>query len=70
VKRSITDRFQTHTKFVYGVISPEKPGGIINRLRKEQVRHLRSKQKIAKEISEQTGFSESYVWKVWNQPNE
>jgi hypothetical protein len=36
----------------------------------ERVRQLRSEQKTAKEISEQTGFSESYVRKVWNLLNE
>lgn len=65
--KSITDHFQTHTTYIYKVLAPEKPGAFINRLRMEQVIRMRKENKSAKEISEQTGFSESYVRKVWNQ---
>jgi type II secretory pathway pseudopilin PulG len=67
--KSISDRFQTKNSTIYALLDPEKPGAFINRLRMEQVVKMRSEQKSAKEISEQTGFSESYVRKVWNLPN-
>jgi len=66
--KSITDHFQTHTKYIYSVLAPEKPGAFINRLRMDQVIRMRKENRSAREISEQTGFSESYVRKVWNQP--
>ena len=65
--KSISDHFQTHTKYIYSVLAPEKPGAFINRLRMEQVLRMRKENRSAREISEQTGFSESYVRKVWNQ---
>ena len=68
--KSITDHFQTHTKYIYSVLAPEKPGAFINRLRMEQVLLMRKENKSAREISEQTGFSESYVRKVWNQERQ
>jgi hypothetical protein len=68
--KSITDHFQTHTKYIYSVLDPEKPGAFINRLRMEQVLQMRKENKSAREISEQTGFSESYVRKVWNQERQ
>jgi len=68
--KSITEKFQTKNSVIYALLDPEKPGAFINRLRMEQVIKMRSEQKSAKEMSERTGFSESYVRKVWNQTNE
>ena len=66
--KTIADRFDTKTSTLYTLLAPEKPGAFINRLRMEQVLRMRKEQKSAREIAEQTGFSESYVRKVWNQP--
>jgi hypothetical protein len=65
--KSIADRFQTNNSHIYTLLAPEKPGAFINRLRMEQVIRMRKENRSAREISEQTGFSESYVRKVWNQ---
>ena len=66
--KSINERFNTSTSNLYIILDPEKPGAFINRLRMDQVIRMRKENKSAREISEQTGFSESYVRKVWNQP--
>jgi uncharacterized protein YerC len=66
--KSLTDRFQTTNTVIYTLLAPEKPGAFINRLRMDEVIRMRKERKTAREISEQTGFSESYVRKVWNQP--
>jgi hypothetical protein len=64
--KSITERFQTNNANIYALLSPDKPGAIINRLRMEQVHRLRKEGRPAREISQLTGFSEYYVRKVWN----
>jgi ligand-binding sensor domain-containing protein len=64
--KSIAERFDTNNAVIYELLSPEKPGALINRLRMEQVKQLRKANKSAKEISQITGFSEYYVRKVWN----
>ena len=64
--KSIAERFDTNNAVIYELLSPEKPGALINRLRMEQVKDLRKANKSAKEISQTTGFSEYYVRKVWN----
>ena len=64
--KSITDHFQTSNANVYMLLAPEKPGAFINRLRMEKVQQLRGENKTAKEIADLTGFSVSYVWKIWN----
>jgi AraC-like DNA-binding protein len=65
--KSISEQFGTNNANIYTLLSPEKPGAFINRLRMEQVQQMRKDRKSAREIAEQTGFSESYVRKVWNQ---
>jgi hypothetical protein len=65
--KSVTDRFQTTNAVIYTLLAPEKPGAFINRLRMDEVIRMRKEKKTAREISKQTGFSESYVRKVWNQ---
>ena len=65
--KSISEQFGTNNANIYTLLAPEKPGAFINRLRMEQVQQMRKERKSAREIAEQTGFSESYVRKVWNQ---
>lgn len=65
--KSISEKFGTNNAKIYTLLAPEKPGAFINRLRMEQVQQMRKERKSAREIAEQTGFSESYVRKVWNQ---
>ena len=67
--KSIAEKFDTNNAVIYELLSPEKPGALINRLRMEQVKQLRKANKSAKEISQITGFSEYYVRKVWNKQN-
>lgn len=64
--KSIGEKFGTNNANIYPLLAPEKPGAFINRLRMEQVHKMRAERKSAREISERTGFSESYVRKVWN----
>ena len=64
--KSIAEKFKTNNAVIYTLLSPEKPGAFINRLRMEQVKRLRKEGKPAREISQLTGFSEYYVRKVWN----
>jgi hypothetical protein len=65
--KSICERFQTNNATIYALLTPEKPGALINRLRMEQVHRMRQEKKTAREISALTGFSVYYVRKVWNQ---
>ena len=65
--KSITDKFETKNANIYTLLAPEKPGAFINRLRMDEVMRMRKEKKSAREISALTGFSESYVRKVWNQ---
>ena len=64
--KSISEKFGTNNANIYTLLAPEKPGAFINRLRMEQVQKMRADRRSAREIAEQTGFSESYVRKVWN----
>lgn len=64
--KSIKERFQTNNVQIYKLLDPEKPGGFIHRLRMEIVQEMRAKGASAKDISQRTGLSESYVRTVWN----
>jgi len=68
--KSVAEKFKTNNAVIYSLLSPEKPGAFINRLRMEQVHKLRSENKTAREISQRTGFSEYYVRKVWNKKSK
>ena len=68
--KSIAEKFDTNNAVIYELLSPEKPGALINRLRMEQVKQLRKANKSAKEISQITGFSEYYVRKVWKKKGD
>lgn len=67
--KSIVSHFDTNNSMVYSVLSPDKPGDIIQQLRFAKVKELRSQGKAAKQIAEVTGLSESYVRKIWNITN-
>lgn len=64
--KSIKEHFRTNNAHVYGLLEPEKPGTIIQRLRMEIVSDMRSQGATARDISQKTGLSESYVRRVWN----
>jgi hypothetical protein len=65
--KSIADHFKTKTSTIYTILDPEKPGAFIQQLRMEKVMEMRKDKTSAKEIAAITGFSESYVRKIWNQ---
>lgn len=64
--KSIIAHFDTNNSMVYNLLAPSKPGDIIQQLRYEKVKELRSIGKSAKQIAEVTGLSDSYVRKIWN----
>lgn len=64
--KSIVANFDTNNSMVYNLLSPSKPGDIIQQLRYEKVKELRNIGKSAKQIAEVTGLSDSYVRKIWN----
>ena len=65
--KSIADHFKTKTATIYTLLDPEKPGAFIQQLRMEKVMEMRKEKTSAREIAAITGFSESYVRKIWNQ---
>lgn len=64
--KSIKEYFRTNNAHVYGLLEPEKPGTIIQRMRMEIVYEMRAQSASARDISQKTGLSESYVRRVWN----
>ena len=64
--KSIKEHFRTNNAHVYGLLEPEKPGTIIQRLRMEIVSEMRSQGASARDIAQKTGLSESYIRRVWN----
>jgi hypothetical protein len=67
--KAINTHFATNTSMVYSILAPEKPGDLIQKLRYEKVKELRKEGKKAKDIATQTGLSDSYVRKIWNNLN-
>lgn len=63
--KTIIDHFKTSNSMVYSVLAPEKPGGLIQELRHEKVKLMRSEGKGLTEIAQATGLSESYIRKIW-----
>jgi AraC-like DNA-binding protein len=63
--KTILDHFKTSNSTVYALLEPQKPGGLIQDLRQEKVKAMRSEGKGLKEIAEATGLSESYIRKIW-----
>ncbi len=64
--KSITNHFDTNISHVYKLISPDKPGSIIQKLRIEKLVELKNAGKTVAEIAEATGLSTSYVVKIKN----
>ncbi|WP_269686447.1 helix-turn-helix domain-containing protein [Flavobacterium lacustre] len=62
--KTINEHFKINTIQLYNLLKPKKPGNIITDLRKELVVKLRKEGKNVKEISEATGFSETYIYRV------
>lgn len=62
--KSINEHFNISTLQLYALLTPQKPGNIITDLRTEIVLKMRSQGKKIKEISESTGFSESYIYRI------
>jgi DNA invertase Pin-like site-specific DNA recombinase len=63
--KTIVANFNTNTSMVYRVLELEKPGDLIQKVRHQKVKSLRSEGKTAREIAGLTGLSETYVWKIW-----
>ena len=63
--KTILDHFKTSNSMVYAVLAPQKPGGLIQELRHEKVKVMRSEGKGLTEIAEATGLSASYIRKIW-----
>jgi hypothetical protein len=62
--KSITDHFQLTTSQVYSILKPDKPGMIIQQLRKEKVMEMKRNKAKIKSIAEATGLSTSYIKKL------
>jgi AraC-like DNA-binding protein len=62
--KSITDHFQITTSQVYSILNPDKPGTIIQQLRKERVLQMKKKGKSINDIASETGLSTSYIRKI------
>lgn len=62
--KTINEHFQINTIQLYNILRPKKPGNIITDLRIELVMKLRKEGRNVKEISEATGFSETYIYRV------
>ena len=62
--KSINEHFKTNTSLIYALLEPEKPGTIIQKLRLELVAELKKSGADLQQISEATGFSESYLKKI------
>lgn len=63
--KSICDNFNIDRVKLYELFEHEKPGEIIRNLRLSLVRKYRREKKDDKFISENTGFSESYLKKIY-----
>ena len=64
--KTIVAQFNTNTSMVYTILDPEKPGDLIQKIRFEKIKQLRTEGKTAREIAVLTGLSETYVRKIWN----
>lgn len=66
--KTICHHFDTNHTMVYTVLSPDKPGDLIQQLRYEAVRSLHQQGSSVAEISSATGLSESYVRRIRKRP--
>ena len=64
--KTIVAHFNTNTSMIYTILDPEKPGDLIQKIRFEKIKQLRTEGKTAREIAVLTGLSETYVRKIWN----
>lgn len=62
--KSIMDQFQITTSQVYSILKPDKPGTIIQQLRKEKVMEMKKNKASTKDIALSTGLSPSYIRKI------
>ena len=62
--KSITDYFDSNKNQIYKLIEPDKPGSIIQQLRMQKVLTMRKAGAEINNISQVTGFSESYIKKI------
>jgi hypothetical protein len=63
--KTIIDHFKTNNSMVYSVLSPQRPGELIQRLRQQKLRAMRGEGSDVKSIAAATGLSESYIRKIW-----
>jgi hypothetical protein len=62
--KTILDEFNLNAPQLYSILSPEKPGSIIQNFRMERVKLMRKEGKEANVIATATGFSLSYLKKL------
>lgn len=62
--KSMIDYFNSNKNQIYKLIEPEKPGSIIQHLRMQKVLDMRKAGADIHNISQVTGFSESYIKKI------
>jgi len=62
--KTILDQFNLNAPQLYTILSPDKPGSIIQNLRMEMLKKMREEGKSATEIAKATGFSVSYLKKM------
>ncbi len=62
--KSINEHFNTNTTLIYSILSPDKPGSIIQAKRLELVKEMKKAGKSLQEISTITGLSISYLRKI------
>ena len=62
--KTITDHFEITTSQVYTILKPDKPGTIIQQLRKDKVLEMKNRKVSNKDIALLTGLSPSYIKKL------
>jgi AraC-like DNA-binding protein len=62
--KSILEKFNLNAPQLYTILTPDKPGSIIQNLRMDMVKNMREEGKPISEIAAATGFSVSYLKKL------
>jgi hypothetical protein len=62
--KTILDEFDLNAPQLYTILTPDKPGSIIQSFRLDMVKKMRMEGKSATEIATATGFSVSYLKKI------